>query len=75
MFLGEVTCLIVYGIARRAGRVSGVRQEEDGRKFNIFMFWPASLCDMVATSLMYIGLNLTYASSFQMLRGTYLVLN
>lgn len=27
------------------------------------------MCDMTATSIMYIGLNLTYASSFQMLRG------
>jgi len=27
------------------------------------------MCDMVATSVMYIGLTLTYASSFQMLRG------
>lgn len=27
------------------------------------------MCDMTATSLMYIGLNLTYAASFQMLRG------
>lgn len=26
--------------------------------------------DMVATTLMYIGLTMTYASSFQMLRGT-----
>lgn len=27
------------------------------------------MCDMTATSVMYIGLNLTYASSFQMFRG------
>lgn len=28
-----------------------------------------AMCDMVATSVMYIGLNLTFASSFQMFRG------
>lgn len=31
------------------------------------------MLDMCATSLMYIGLNLTYASSFQMLRGSVIV--
>jgi drug/metabolite transporter (DMT)-like permease len=31
------------------------------------------MCDLVATSTMYIGLNLTYASSFQMLRGSVII--
>lgn len=31
------------------------------------------MLDMIATSTMYIGLNLTYASSFQMLRGSVIV--
>lgn len=31
------------------------------------------MLDMTATSTMYIGLNLTYASSFQMLRGSVIV--
>lgn len=38
-------------------------------KFNIFIFLPPAICDVIATSFMYIGLNLTTASSFQMLRG------
>ena len=37
--------------------------------FNPFIFLPPALCDMTATSLQYIGLTLTFASSFQMLRG------
>ena len=41
--------------------------------FNPFIFLPPALCDMVATSLMYIGLNLTNSSSFQMLRGALIV--
>ena len=31
------------------------------------------MCDMTATSIMYIGLNLTYASSFQMFRGSVII--
>lgn len=38
-------------------------------KFNPFIFLPPAICDVLGTSLMYIGLNLTTASSFQMLRG------
>lgn len=41
-------------------------------RFNIFIFFPPALCDVIATSLMYIGLNLTTASSFQMLRGYFI---
>lgn len=38
--------------------------------FNPLIFFPPAMLDMLATSTMYVGLNLTYASSFQMLRGT-----
>lgn len=31
------------------------------------------MCDMIATSIMYIGLNLTYPSSFQMFRGSVII--
>lgn len=40
-------------------------------KFNIFIFLPPAFCDVIASSLMYISLNLTTASSFQMLRGDF----
>jgi drug/metabolite transporter (DMT)-like permease len=43
------------------------------RSFNPLIFLPPALCDMTATSLMYIGLNMTYASSFQMLRGALII--
>ena len=42
-------------------------------KFNVFIFLPPALCDVLGTSLMYIGLNLTSASSFQMLRGSVII--
>jgi len=41
--------------------------------FNPFIFLPPAMCDMTATSLMYVGLTLTYASSYQMLRGSVIV--
>lgn len=43
------------------------------RIFNAFILLVPALCDMFATSIMYIGLNMTYASSFQMLRGSVIV--
>jgi len=41
--------------------------------FSPFVFLPPALCDMTATSVQYIGLTLTYASSFQMLRGAVII--
>merc|ERR1711936_26608 len=40
---------------------------------NPLVFLPPALCDMTATSVQYIGLTLTYASSFQMLRGAVII--
>ncbi|GAB6019097.1 Chromosome 2 18 [Chamberlinius hualienensis] len=42
-------------------------------RFNPFIFLPPALCDMCATSLMYIGLIMTYPSSYQMLRGSLII--
>lgn len=38
-----------------------------------FIFFIPALLDMTATTTMYIGLTMTYASSFQMLRGALIV--
>merc|ERR1719357_2169460 len=46
---------------------------ETPRPFSPFVFLPPALCDMTATSVQYIGLTLTYASSFQMLRGAVII--
>lgn len=40
-------------------------------QFSPLVFLPPACCDILATSIMYIGLNLTTASSFQMLRGLF----
>ncbi|XP_052759841.1 solute carrier family 35 member F6-like [Mya arenaria] len=77
MFIGEFSCLIVYLISRCISRSRQqehpVLDENPPRKFNPFVFLPAALCDMCGTSIMYIGLNLTFASSFQMLRGSVII--
>jgi len=83
MFLGELSCLIVFKIVyaywkakRDAGEETshGINKLVDGNQdFSPLIFWPAAMCDMCGTTLMYIGLNMTDASSFQMLRGAVIV--
>lgn len=74
MFIGEFSCLIVYFlIPLVTGRRRQTEEEGGSRKFNPLIFLPAAMCDMCGTSIMYIGLNLTYASSFQMLRGAVII--
>lgn len=46
---------------------------QGSKTFNPIIFIVPAMCDMIGTSLMYIGLNLTYASSFQMLRGAIII--
>lgn len=70
-----------YWQSRRAvgesGAVFDLGDENDEEpvipKFNPLIFLPPAFCDVVATSIMYIGLNLTTASSFQMLRGAVII--
>lgn len=73
MFIGEFTCLVVFHCMRCILHFSGRRMEVGTQNFNPLIFLPAALCDMCGTSLMYIGLNLTFASSFQMLRGAVII--
>ncbi|XP_071454976.1 solute carrier family 35 member F6 [Hetaerina americana] len=78
MFVGEILCLLafkflhLYAICKKDGN-RNERNPSENQNFNPLIFLPAALCDMCATSIMYIGLNLTYASSFQMLRGSVIV--
>lgn len=75
MFFGEFLCLLtfktVFGLLRRRndGSEDTNHLVKGNRQFSAFLLLPPALCDMTATSIMYTGLNLTYASSFQMLRG------
>jgi len=79
MFLGELSCLLAYYVMRFYYKRRDYTEDHfppsisGSRSFNPLIFLPPALCDMTATSLMYIGLNLTYASSFQMLRGALII--
>eukprot|EP00049_Salpingoeca_infusionum_P005736 m.96216 g.96216 ORF g.96216 m.96216 type:complete len:385 (+) comp13070_c0_seq1:264-1418(+) len=71
MFIGEFTCLIAFKIyVFFNSKDPKVKAKHD---FNPIIFLLPALCDCTATSTMYVGLTLTYASQFQMLRGSVII--
>jgi len=80
MFIGEFLCLLVFTISNQVKKRKQSQSNElvavvdnPVGNFNPIIFLPPALLDMLATSTMYVGLNLTYASSFQMLRGAVII--
>lgn len=79
MFVGEILCLLAFKFLyfyywrKHDGSQDEMKLLKGNRSFNPLVLLPPAMCDMVATSVMYIGLTLTYASSFQMLRGAVIV--
>lgn len=87
MFIGEFLCLLVHRVVFcwNYGRQYSQIKEDTGshasiqfktdqpKKFPFYIFWLPALCDMTATTLMYVGLTLTYPSVYQMLRGILVV--
>ena len=74
MMLGEMLCMFVYLIYIYCNRKElELEEDKDKPKPNPLLFLPPALCDVTATSMMYVGLNLTSASQFQMLRGSIMV--
>ncbi|XP_061610621.1 solute carrier family 35 member F6 [Phyllopteryx taeniolatus] len=73
MFLGEFSCLAVFYILLCHDRRRPVPNMNPGQSFNPLLFFPPAMCDMLATSTMYVALNMTSASSFQMLRGAVII--
>ena len=71
MFIGEFTCLIAFQIYRFANKRKLAEGTLDlgSDDFSPFLLALPAVCDMLGTSTMYFGLTLTFASSFQMLRG------
>ncbi|VDD95232.1 unnamed protein product [Enterobius vermicularis] len=85
MFLGEFMCFFVYLIVLLIQRIrwknnqkyveggfSSVKKPSFPRINPIYFAVPA-ICDCINTSLQYIGLNMTSASSYQMLRGSSII--
>eukprot|EP00882_Tetradesmus_deserticola_P026641 GHRQ01029407.1.p1 GENE.GHRQ01029407.1~~GHRQ01029407.1.p1 ORF type:complete len:319 (+),score=128.52 GHRQ01029407.1:1002-1958(+) len=80
MFFGESLCLIPYFVMRWRKRKAKRRNpayvpmhpdEKRSRRISrILAFAVPTLCDATGTTLMNIGLIYTYASTYQMLRGT-----
>ena len=82
MFAGETLCLIPYFIGQwmkgDTSRTYSVDGVSSGSKVALlrktaFAFSLPALCDAAATTLLNLGLYYTYASVFQMLRGTLVV--
>ncbi|KAM4522383.1 solute carrier family 35 member F6 [Odontesthes bonariensis] len=73
MFLGEFSCLAVFYILVCHDRRSPEPKMIAGQSFNPLLFFPPAMCDMTATSIMYVALSMTSASSFQMLRGAVII--
>jgi drug/metabolite transporter (DMT)-like permease len=67
--------MVVFKIQQwRERRDDPYGAKQDGRKkYPPIVFLLPALCDMLGTSLMYVGLTLTYASVFQMLRGSVVI--
>jgi len=72
MMLGEMLCMLAYIIYINFF-TKDEPTDKDAPKPNMFLFLPPALCDVIATSMMYVGLNLTSASQFQMLRGSIMI--
>ncbi|XP_039577491.1 solute carrier family 35 member F6 isoform X5 [Passer montanus] len=75
MFLGELSCLPVFHLLllRDRRRAAPAPAPAPSRPFHPLLFLPPALCDMAGTSIMYVALNMTSASSFQMLRGSLII--
>ena len=69
-FTGEAVCMIVFHLHQRCTtRETAVAP----RRYSPLIFALPALLDTCASSAMYVGLTLTYASNFQMLRGSVVV--
>ncbi|NXY88614.1 S35F6 protein, partial [Alcedo cyanopectus] len=73
MFLGEFSCLGVFYLLVWRDRRRPEPSMAQSQPFNPLLFLPPALCDMTGTSIMYVALNMTSASSFQMLRGSVII--
>lgn len=86
MFVGELLCLGAYGATRqkRAPAPSSAREAGQGLVLQAegaprasfrsnFLFAIPAVCDMLGTGTMYAGLCLSYASVYQMLRGSTII--
>jgi hypothetical protein len=67
MFIGEFACLLVFKAVLLSAKLRNKPppMELGKQTWNPLIFLVPAICDCTATSAMYVGLTLTYASSFQ----------
>lgn len=75
MFIGEFLCILAYKLMvwRASYSHKPATVDTDQNNWSPLIFLLPALCDCTATSTMYFGLTLTYASQFQMLRGSVVI--
>ena len=74
MFIGEASCIVVFEILYYYYKwVKKDVTRFGSQKFSPLIFAIPAFCDVIGTSTMYVGLTLTFASSFQMLRGAVII--
>ncbi|CAH0716709.1 unnamed protein product, partial [Brenthis ino] len=73
MFIGEMLCLLTFKLIYWWNRNGDNALIQGSQDFNPFILMPAAMFDLIGTSIMYIGLTLTYVTSFQMFRGSIIV--
>ena len=73
MFIGEFSCLLAYHFQRLRAAQGKNPDFKLAKPHSPLIFFVPALCDMTGTSLMYVGLSLTSASVFQMLRGSVVI--
>jgi len=73
MFMGESLCLIVYYLLFLRAKRTGRPIERASSDFPFYIFFLPALCDLTATCIMNVGLVYTYASVFQMMRGSVVI--
>ena len=73
MFVGEMLCLLPFLALKFWSRGAQNQPTTNGCCNHSWVFMVPAILDLISTSLQYIGLSLTYASSFQMLRGSVII--
>ena len=73
MFFGEFVCILVFKYMVFSAIRNNKPNPDESKPFSPLIFLLPACCDMAGTSLMYLGLTLTDASVFQMLRGSVVI--
>lgn len=76
MMAGECLCMAAFLIMTRVFRRGVGNEKETAVKnagFSPLILYPAALFDLIGTSMNYVGMILSFPSSFQMLRGSVIV--